>query len=352
MLVYPSSMSKSLASFRHERRFLFLQLYDVLQNQRERWPVMINIIRVLIMVVLSLPMLSVLAVPPKRTDKGYIDAISKGADTVIVLSIVDDGGVPVDGAEIKAIFSFRGGFRHVQCETGADGNASIHGKTTGDEIVFTISKHGYYDSRMTSYLRFGENRPVEDGKWQPWGESRKVILKKVKNPVALRQSDLSLMVPDTNAWFEVDLECGDWVKPHGKGAVADCEVRVTWDGGSPYRCKFCKTDIRFTEPFSGAYDVKNVEESDMPFPYEAQTNAVYRQIFEYYDRKDGQKLRESLRPNFSRVARVRCIVSENGELLKANYCGLRCIEASPGDGKAILGLTSVFNPTPNDTNEP
>jgi len=88
----------------------------------------------------------------------------------------------------------------------------------------------------------------------------------------------------------------------------------------------------------------------MPFPYEAQTNAVYRQIFEHYDRKDGRKLRESLRPNFTRVARVRCVVSEKGELLKANYCGLRCIEASPGDGKAILGLTSVFNPTPNDTN--
>ena len=60
-------------------------------------------IRVLIMVVLSLPMLSVLAVPSKRTDKGYIDAISKGADTWIVLSVVDDCGVPVEGAEIKAI---------------------------------------------------------------------------------------------------------------------------------------------------------------------------------------------------------------------------------------------------------
>ena len=180
---------------------------------------------VLLMAALSLPMLSVLAVPPKRTDKGYIDAISKGADTLIVLSVVDDGGVPVEGAEIKAVFSFRGGFRHVQCETGADGNASVHGKTTGDEIVLMISKQGYYGSQIkTSYLRFGENRPVEDGKWQPWGESRKVILKKIKNPVALRQSDLSLMVPDTNTWFGVDLECGDWVKPHGKGVVADCEV--------------------------------------------------------------------------------------------------------------------------------
>ena len=306
---------------------------------------------VILMLVVGLMGASAHSFPPKRTDKGYVDAISKGADTWIELSVVDDEGVPVEGAEVKAIFSFRGGFRHVQCETGADGNASIRSKTTGDEIVVLISKQGHYGSQIkTSYLRFGENRPVEDGKWQPWGESRKVMLKRIKNPVVLRQSDLSLTIPDTNTWFGVDLECGDWVKPHGKGVVADCEVRVTWDGCSPYRCKLCKTDIRFTGPFSGAYDVKNVEESDMPFPYEAQTNAVYRQIFEHYDRKDGRKLRESLRPNFTRVARVRCVVSEKGELLKANYCGLRCIEASPGDGKAILGLTSVFNPTPNDTN--
>ena len=126
--------------------------------------------------------------------------------------------------------------------------------------------------------------------WNEWGGtlwgamgsnpivSRKVMLKRIKNPLVLRQSDLSLTIPDTNTWFGVDLECGDWAKPHGKGVVADCEVRVIWDGCSPYRCKLCKTDIRFTGPFSGAYDVKNVEESDMPFPYEAQTNAVYRQI--------------------------------------------------------------------------
>ena len=306
---------------------------------------------VILMLVVGLMGASAHSFPPKRTDKGYVDAVTKGADIWIQLSVVDDDGVPIEGAEIKAIFSFRGGFRHVQCETGSDGNASIHGKTTGDAIVVMISKQGHYGSQIkTSYLRFGENRPVEDGKWQPWGESRKVMLKRIKNPVVLRQSDLSLTIPDTNTWFGVDLECGDWVKPHGKGVVADCEVRVIWDGCSPYRCKLCKTDIRFTGPFSGAYDVKNVEESDMPFPYEAQTNAVYRQIFEHYDRKDGRKLRESLRPNFTRVARVRCVVSEKGELLKANYCGLRCIEASPGDGKAILGLTSVFNPTPNDTN--
>ena len=131
---------------------------------------------VILMLVVGLMGASAHSFPPKRTDKGYVDAVTKGADIWIQLSVVDDDGVPIEGAEIKAIFSFRGGFRHVQCETGSDGNASIHGKTTGDEIVVMISKQGHYGSQIkTSYLRFGENRPVEDGKWQPWGESRKVI---------------------------------------------------------------------------------------------------------------------------------------------------------------------------------
>lgn len=35
-----------------------------------------------------------------------------------------------------------------------------------------------------------------------------------------------------------------------------------------------------------------------------------------------------------------------------DYCGLRCLEASPvmAGEKAVLSLESVFNPTPNDTN--
>ena len=101
---------------------------------------MINKVLFMQVAVSLLVMSNAFAFPPKRTDKGYVDAVTKGADIWIQLSVVDDGGAPVEGAEVKAVFSFRGGFRHAQCETGADGNASIHGKTTGDEIVIMISK--------------------------------------------------------------------------------------------------------------------------------------------------------------------------------------------------------------------
>ena len=84
-------------------------------------------IRVLIMAMLSLPMLSVLAFPPKRTDKGYIDAISKGADTWIVLSVVDDGGAPVPDADVRVTFAFHEGFRHEKFHTDEHGMVSIKG---------------------------------------------------------------------------------------------------------------------------------------------------------------------------------------------------------------------------------
>ena len=63
---------------------------------------------VILMLVVGLMGASAHSFPPKRTDKGYVDAVTKGADMWIQLSVVDDDGVTVEGAEIKAIFSFRG----------------------------------------------------------------------------------------------------------------------------------------------------------------------------------------------------------------------------------------------------
>lgn len=145
---------------------------------------------------------------------------------------------------------------------------------------------------------------------------------------------------------------GDWVGPYGKGQERDLDVRIIWDGKSPEYSRFCKTEVRFVKAMSGAYVLPNITESEMSFPYEADTNAVYNAEFEYWDRKNGPRLRSSLLPNDSRVLRVRCVLSEDGRLISANYCGLRCLEASPGvtNGKAVLGFECVFNPKINDTN--
>lgn len=291
------------------------------------------------------------AIPPRRTDEGYKRAIVDGADTRFLLRVLDDDGRAVEDALVRVDFAMREKVLNATFKTGADGATAVQGKTTGNKICITVEKPGHYRSKLEfSYLRFAENRVASNGRWQPWNEERTIRLRKIGGIESLPSYSKTMFVPVTNEWIGLDLELGDWIRPHGQGLSPDVEVRVLWDGKEPYYCKTCKTEMRFSQVMSGAYSVANVGESEMPFPFDADTNAVYRSSFEYYDRKGGRLCRTTLLPVETKVARVRCRVSDDGKLIAANYCNIRRLEASPGNqGTAVLGLAGVFNPTPNNT---
>ena len=282
-------------------------------------------------------------------------AIIKGAKVLMKLHVVDDDGNPVAEAKVHVLLgmNFREKANFLNGYTSSRGQFMIEGKTTGNEVEITVSKDGYYRSNECICLitRPGSDKVI-NGKWQPFGEKRIVRLRKIRHPIHLIRCEKNMSVPETNVWMGLDLKLCDWVKPYGNAEESDLEVRVLWDGESPEHSRYCKTEVRFIKPMSGFYEVGNILESKMPFPYEANTNATYGANFEYYDRKNGQKMRKELVPNENRVLRVRCELTKDGRLKSANYCGLRCLEASPGMAgeKAVLGLESVFNPTPNDTN--
>ena len=279
-----------------------------------------------------------------------------GARACFNVLVVDDDGFPVEAANVHARLGLNfGKWVFVDAVTSKDGKAKIEGKTTGFEIGFEIDKEGYYLSEHSMCLvsRERENPyDVKNGKWQPWGEEVTIRARKIDHPAKLIRYEKNVSVPETNVWVGLDLKCGDWVRPYGPGTVTDLEVRVVWDGKSPEYSRYCKSEARFCDAMAGAYVVPNLSASFMPFPKVADTNAVYETSFEYYDRKDSPRLRASLLPDDSRVLRVRCVVSDDGRLLSANYCSLRCLEATPGNegGKAVLGLECGFNPVVNDIN--
>ena len=311
-------------------------------------------IRVLIMVVLSLPMLSVRAFPPKRTDKGYVDAVTKGADIWIQLSVVDDDGAPVPDADVKATLSFHDGFRHVQGRTDSLGNVSVRGVTTGDDIVLRIVKDGYYSSEYkTSYLRLAENRAVEDGKWKPWGEKRTVVLRKIGNPAKLCRFRDFLTVPSTNEWVGLDLAMGDWTKPYGKGVVEDLQLNALWDGLPKAGSKNCMVAVRVPGNCNAGYFADKVKESEYASPLKASTNNVYAlSAFDCTESNQGLRmLGKSFWNDKALVLRLRCEVDDRGEIVKANYCCVQKLEVSPGmKGNAILDLATYFNPAVDDVN--
>ena len=299
--------------------------------------------------------LNTLAVPAKRTDKGYIDAVTKGADTWIELSVVDDDDAPVPDADVRATFSFHEGFRHEKFHTDRHGMVSVKGKTTGDSVVIIISKKGYYETKLEmSYLRLAENRPVEDGRWQPWGEKRTLRLRRILNPIPLNNQLLELRVPIMGEWVGFDLKKRDWISPLGSGEVADIEINVDWDGLPPFTSKKCKYDFRVLGTHNGGYFNGKILESSCQEAFRPKEGAIFdtKEFSWTYRDGDLDNRNSSIWRTAEFIMRARTILDEKGDVKCANYASIRELSVSPGTrGRgALLEFLYVFNPTANDVN--
>ncbi|MGN0853090.1 MAG: carboxypeptidase-like regulatory domain-containing protein [Kiritimatiellia bacterium] len=282
-------------------------------------------------------------------------AVHKGADASIILSVVNDDGVAVSNANVRAFMgmNFKPKGYWVEGLTDARGHFSIRGKTCGDEINLFVSKEGYYDSRRKfCYSMMGEEHEVKDGKWMPYGGIELIRLREKRHPANLPKfAFVHRPVPVTNIWIGVDMKAGDFVKPHGSGVVSDFEVNVEWDGLPPPDSRHCMAYLRFPEKMSGAYYVNCIQESDYKYVYEAVKETSYpekelktvgRDSNGYVKRTDDVRLA---------VVRSRCVTDDDGKVRSACYGYIKVfyVDAS-WDGMPTLLLSGVFNPTPNDTN--
>lgn len=284
----------------------------------------------------------------------YQQATSKGAKTKIELRVVDDDGFPVSNADVDVNFALGVDFRSGQFRTDADGVAVVEGVTTGNTVEFFVNKESYYNSYLKlRYLKFGENRKVSDGRWQPWGEVRKIKLRKIANAKTISCCNGHLDVPLTNVWLGLDVKCGDWVKPYGKGVFADFELLVLWDCMPKPSSKDCTLAIRMCDENSGGIFADKVIESEFPYTRLARTNDVFSVMtFGWKEREGGVLMREqSYWKHRDFVFRTRCVKDKEGRIIESHYGCFRKLEVSPGDDKhPVLRIHSVFNPTPNDPN--
>ena len=289
-------------------------------------------------------------------DREFERAIINGAKMSMVIRVTDDDGMPVDKAKVHVLLgmNFREKANFIDGFTSANGEFQIEGETTGDEVEISVSKDGYYRSKVCLCLitRPGVNK-VKDGKWQPWGEVRSVVLRKIDNPIQLRHHCRFVDVPQTNVWVGLDLERGDWVAPFGKGAVSDVELTVQWDGLPKESSRDCSMQVRIQGEFCGGTFVDKVLESEYPNSKSALTNYVYAvRSFDWKEREKGTRLlKQSFWNQRALVVRLRCIVDEFGQIIEAKYGCVRMLEVTPSShNHPTLAIACVFNPTPNDTN--
>ena len=224
---------------------------------------------------------------------------------------------------------------------------------TNERVSIGVDKEGYYYTfdRLTFRSEHGRYKVVDD-KWQPYGEIRTIVLKRIKKPIRLRDPDARYRYkyPESGKWTGFDLACGDWMPPLGKGKSADMMVRYVRE---PRPDGYFKSlDISFTNnPYAGVYLMDKDSYSEMDSVYEANTNGEYvgNLRYEFERTAKGNHMISELGSGQYLVFRIRTKVDDDGNLISAHYGRIMGALQYLEKGGMVLGPV-FFNPTPNDTN--
>lgn len=313
---------------------------------------------------------------PKHSDE-YYEAIKpevrraqrKGAEAKIVYRVVDDEGRVVSNVTVNVKWENDYPRKTWYDSFCTDDNGSVEiSEKIGGRMSCGFHKDGYYSSfdKIDFHWRKGVSPLIKDGRWQPYGENRTLVVKRIKNPVEMKFHNWGIYgykAPETNVWIGLDLECGQWCKPYGNGKYEDVMVRFrgkivddfTWD---------TETEISFTNvPYAGFYLMEKDMFSSMKTCYNALTNdSMYvEQIIKFTSRgrkniSPNKQTADKIPSDKYLVFRTRCIVDEKSRLISAHYGK---ISGQFGGLLRLLFLPSnftgdeagiYFNPTPNDTN--
>ena len=288
-------------------------------------------------------------------------AMAYGADAKICLKVCDDTGTPVTNASVCAGFDMLPTPHSVYGKTDTNGVCVVKGKTNGNKVRFLVGKEGYYGSQKKfSYIPMGAEHDVKDGKWQPYGYIENIELRKIRNPGHLSAAFMREFnnTKKINSWIGFDFEKRDFVRPHGRGEIADFEVLFDWDGRTFADYRGMAMKIRFTNNFSGYYQCVINEVSEFKGPYSALPDATYQHDADFYERvindpnAYGRRYdRKFFDENKCWIVRSRCKVDAEGNLVSAHYSVVNNIEFGyDKDDIVCICVSGTFNPVPNDTN--
>ena len=289
-------------------------------------------------------------------DTSLANALRNGAYANVRIKVVEVDGTPVTNAIVSGGFTagsnWMTDYVSVRGHTDAHGVCIAEGRCT-DFLRYDVRKEGYYSAEERVYFsRTKAKPPVEDGKWQPYGEERKVVLKKIRNPIQMRGRRVQKYYPFPafDRWLGFDLGQCDWVAPLGQGTHSDVLIKFKYEKRDIgyYR----SMEISFTNsPYAGVYVMEKDSQSEMKSTYEASPNGVYTDniLYEFERTERGANVVKKLEGNQYLVFRTRTKVDAEGKLESAHYGKIHGDWRFYEPGGMALGPV-FFNPTPNDTN--
>lgn len=262
----------------------------------------------------------------------------------MVVKIVDDNLVPVEGAEVKGSFINYPSNTEIKCTTDKEGVCVIEGGATNEGAI-QVNKEGFYYSSL--HFKFEKENRVS-GRYEPWGKTYQIVLKKIRNPVPMYAvSRLSLKPPEYNKEIGFDLEKRDWVVPYGNGLEPDfifnCNMMQ-----KEFLDRLTECTLTFSREFDGIqeYFFPPEENSYYRWPFEAPVENYVDKLYKMKSVKRNIGSKDNFQENVNYIFRVRSKIDENGKIIDARYGKI------PGDiavdGGNIL-FSYYFNPdgTPN-----
>ena len=259
--------------------------------------------------------------------------------------MVDDIGNPISNvhANVYNIFD-------MDTKPGLTDTNGMH--TTRLDKIFHISgsfkKHGYY----TSYGDFW--KAPEWGKVPPANTNFTIVLKRILEPVPMRQREVTVIFPRLNEPIGFDLEVGDWIFPDGKGKTVDMFLTAERKYVSRREYSF-SVSAEFIGELNGiqsfikpsTHDLK----SELPPPPIA-PKFGYMKTFESFSRhlSPDKWASASFVENRNWIFRIRTEIDKDRNIVSANYGWIvkdpASIPIPQPDGTGSFTIIYYYNPDP------
>lgn len=242
----------------------------------------------------------------------------------VTLKVVDEAGVPIDGAKAGVNFATGTSGHSDSGVTDADGLLTLSGSSTRF-ISYGAKKEGYYGS--TYRKDYNEVTGITGFRhWEPWNETLVIELRKIKNPRALYIGDRRpgggkyVDIPGLNKEYGYDLVVGDWVVPDGQGTHRDFVFKLT--GKRVGRRAFDATlALSFSNEGDGIqkYDADPVYSSRLRLPHEAPLDGYKNELVQRKARTDTQFIANDFPENRNYFFRIRTQKDDKGNIKSALY---------------------------------
>lgn len=130
-----------------------------------------------------------------------------GAEAKERFHVVDQDGRPVVGARFKGGFTI--GENHMKAYSVVEGTTNTNGDfiaqgKCNDFLYYSIFKEGYYQSSGdVRYLASRREPCIVNGRWQPFGETHKIVLNRIietNKLIPFRRNLRDLKIPVFTLW--------------------------------------------------------------------------------------------------------------------------------------------------------